>query len=710
MRHMKLLLAMLVLCGVDNRSLAGPVCPIESAGFCQSAQTAQFYYPNDRLLGVRRADDFRPTGGSVQRICWYPCFIGVTAEPGGHECSAPGTTPPDAFIAKIYENDFGKPGLLVSGIPGGGLELVVDSKAQIDPGSRCWRYSAPILPPQGLQVTPGDCLWLEVTGLGEVQAGGTCVIMTVDTADGNSYSMFDENDLYEQNDFVKLDLAFCLDCGIEGESNPPGSQDGGCGNFPVACCKPDGTDPGTLPDCIDGGTYQQCVGTQGFPLVGVPFPFTTCADIGGPAGCPVPANDLCQNAVTPVECQNQLPIPNPGTCALSGGVPNIQEPCNLDVGSAPDHDCINGFTTCLPLSELREAYHCRFETSNMLATTDGPSLSGSHCSGSGVNSFQADIWFKYVAPCDGYMSVIHCRFANYDSMIQVFGNHTATCPSCPISNNMQSLGCSDDNCSACCAEQASETRIDGIKEGACYLIRMGGWSQIGSTSDARQAESGLDIGVVCDPPITTDPPVAAPAPYDRKKNRYISFVPNNGATAVAFRVQKTVAPMGSCWVQTPVQTGSNQYTAACGATPVFRVWNEPVVHVGDCEIVPVASYSIFTNAPGPVENPTPLVVQTIDTPSVNGKLWGDVAGTNNGMEWTVPNQLTNTQDILAVLAYVSNAAVKPTFQVVNLQAISAVDPCLNAFVNTADVLIVVKAAAGDAYPFTTNPGSCPVCP
>ena len=104
------------------------------------------------------------------------------------------------------------------------------------------------------------------------------------------------------------------------------------------------------------------------------------------------------------------------------------------------------------------------------------------------------------------------------------------------------------------------------------------------------------------------------------------------------------------------------------------------------------------------------MVSTIAEPVLNLKQWGDVAGVNNGSQWTPPNQFTNVNDILAVLAYISNAAVKPEFQRVNLQAVSSNDPCLNAFVNTADVLILVKAVAGDAYPFTTNPANCPVCP
>jgi len=213
---------------------------------------------------------------------------------------------------------------------------------------------------------------------------------------------------------------------------------------------------------------------------------------------------------------------------------------------------------------------------------------------------------------------------------------------------------------------------------------------------------------------TLAPPVPAPAPFDRLKNRYISFNPNNGLNAVAFLVTKTSAPAGSCWVQAPVAAGAHINTARCDANPVFRVWSEPVIHVGDCEIIPVADYQVSATSDG-VAFSSALPIGTIPVPSLNSKLWGDTVGSNNGVEWTPPNQFTNVQDVLAIQAYISAAAVIPLFTVANLQAISSGDSCLNAFINTADVLIVVRAAAGDAYslPATTkitDPALCPVCP
>lgn len=248
-------------------------------------------------------------------------------------------------------------------------------------------------------------------------------------------------------------------------------------------------------------------------------------------------------------------------------------------------------------------------------------------------------------------------------------------------------------------------------------------------------------------------PAVAPAPHDRKKNRYISFDPNNGPQVVAFRVQKAAvaantgfcttsgtacsgapaqgtcagsqmcvapfpagSPAHSCWVQTPVLTETaDQYTANCNSTPVFRVWTEPVVHVGDCEIIPNSEYTVFTNTAGPVEVLTGLAIKTSEVSSLNSKVWADSVGSFNGVEWTPPNRFTNVQDVLAILAFISNGAGRPRFTVVNLQATSSTDSCLNSFVNVSDVLIAVRGVASETYgPPSTgkiiDTATCPVCP
>ena len=207
--------------------------------------------------------------------------------------------------------------------------------------------------------------------------------------------------------------------------------------------------------------------------------------------------------------------------------------------------------------------------------------------------------------------------------------------------------------------------------------------------------------------VSAQSPTPLPAAADPDailRNRYISFVPNNPGQSVAFRVNKTTSPVGACYAGPPDSQGNSQ----CLPLPTFRVWSEPVVTVGDCMISPVANFEVRSTFED-VAFAAPLALQTINLPSSNNKLWGDLAGINNGSVWTPPNLFTNVNDILAVLAYISGAAIAPDFERANLQAVSSNDPCLNAVVNAADVFILVRAVIGDPYPFTTDPLSCPLC-
>jgi len=354
------------------------------------------------------------------------------------------------------------------------------------------------------------------------------------------------------------------------------------------------------------------------------------------------------------------------------------------------------------------------------------------------------------------MTIHNCGLNNtYDSMLQIYGNHTSTCMGCPIVNNSNNVGCSDDNCGINSA--GSALRLP-VVEGGCYTIRLGGHSTTGDLEGADTGISGLDIGVVCDPCVCDPlPPLTAPAPHDRPKNRYISFAPNTPGQSLAYRVVKTANPPntgrctvsgnvclgtgqgncaagqtcvqtypagnpgGDCWVQTPVQFASavpsqnDQYTAKCGPSPVFRVWTEPVVHVHGCPIIPATQYTIYANAPGPIENPTGMSVATAGTPSLNFKLWGDLVGVNNGIEWTAPNGFATVNDILAIHALQHGHPVRPHFTVGNIRGMSSGDSCLNQVVSTSDVQAVVQAISGASYgPPTTaqivDPEQCMPCP
>ncbi|MBI4717150.1 MAG: hypothetical protein HY763_05040 [Planctomycetes bacterium] len=209
------------------------------------------------------------------------------------------------------------------------------------------------------------------------------------------------------------------------------------------------------------------------------------------------------------------------------------------------------------------------------------------------------------------------------------------------------------------------------------------------------------------PPV--NPPIDPPFPYNRQKNRYVSFAPNNGPNTVGFAISKTTGVGMSGWVGAPDAAGVSRVVAA----PVMRVWPETVIHVGDCEIVPVATYTIAATADG-VTFSAPLTVGTIPQPVP--KLWGDTVGQfgvqNPGM-WDPPNGVVNVNDFVAAMEKFQNPGtnrVHMTVVDVVGAGLPGFEACLNETGNIADVFNIIKAFQGNAYPFTTNPGACPTCP
>lgn len=204
--------------------------------------------------------------------------------------------------------------------------------------------------------------------------------------------------------------------------------------------------------------------------------------------------------------------------------------------------------------------------------------------------------------------------------------------------------------------------------------------------------------------VAPSAPLAASAPHDRTKNRYVSFSPNGSSELTAYRVYKVTDAAGPIgWVGAPDANGIAQVVS----TPVMRVWTESVVFVGDCEIVPVAVYEIVATE-NLVIYSEPVMVTTIAQPS--GKDWGDTVGSFDGVQWTPPNEVVNTNDFIAALQGFQNLPSKPHVTVTDVQSVSAVDPCLNKSTNIADVFLLIKAFQGENYPFTKDPTTCPTCP
>jgi hypothetical protein len=270
-----------------------------------------------------------------------------------------------------------------------------------------------------------------------------------------------------------LAITYWLAVATAGEEAFNASQDTACGtaNFaPGACCSADGF-------CDDSGVQADC------DAVGGAFvPYTPCSQLD----CERPANDDCQAARA--ICEDQTDPADLGWCE---DAPDTE--C-----SVLQQDCPDG-SSCLayPLTE----YRCIVETDNLLATTDGPDAGGG-CLEAGSQSFQADVWYRYFAPCDGRLTARMCGQPTYDAMLAIYGtNQPDEACLCPI-NNDNLLECDDDFCGPA---SAPAVVVEDIVEGGCYTIRVGGWAWDGTRNGARQGISELDIRVRCDDSSSPEP-------------------------------------------------------------------------------------------------------------------------------------------------------------------------------------------------------------
>ncbi len=98
-------------------------------------------------------------------------------------------------------------------------------------------------------------------------------------------------------------------------------------------------------------------------------------------------------------------------------------------------------------------------------TTDGPPHPGSACDVGGSNTIDNDVWFDYTATCSGVLAASTCGTADFDTRVAVYDGCA-----CPVSD-ANLLTCSDD---ALGCGNTSEAVVNGVFQGACYKIRVGG--------------------------------------------------------------------------------------------------------------------------------------------------------------------------------------------------------------------------------------------
>ena len=290
-------------------------------------------------------------------------------------------------------------------------------------------------------------------------------------------------------------------------------------------------------------------------------------------------------------------------------------------------------------------------------------------------------------------------------------------------------------------------------------------------------------------PAPVEAPAAAQPPEDRAKNRYFSFDPRNQGREVALeaalvglelascsgngarcRLDRGSADCGACSINGAPCRGPGDCSQALGESclptgescvndlfgsvgqswwvgppdqdGVSRLVSEPfrhfsdnwglAVHVGDCEVVPLARYVL--RAYDGTNFSDPFVVETATRPGDN--YWADAVGPfgtfcngdssgaacdplNNSCAggapclgaWTPADGAINFDDIGAAVRLFQSppGAVLPDMHWVDLHGDNAGDAVVdppNFVTNFADVQFMVLAFAGAPYPFA-DPILCP---
>jgi len=210
------------------------------------------------------------------------------------------------------------------------------------------------------------------------------------------------------------------------------------------------------------------------------------------------------------------------------------------------------------------------------------------------------------------------------------------------------------------------------------------------------------------------PPALAASPHDARKNRYLSFDPNNTSAIVAFEVDLAAS------YEFPTSTGTLGWVGEPDGNDLSRLVSLPyytnawpaVVHLADCQVIPVATYEIRATDDAVVFT-DPLEVATIHKPGE--RYYGDVVGLGTGElpplpGFTPPNGVVNVTDVQAfVLTFqgASSPSTHPTW--VDLHGEG--DGCPpNFVVNVSDLQRIKFGFQGQRYddaPDQWDPADCP---
>ena len=240
-----------------------------------------------------------------------------------------------------------------------------------------------------------------------------------------------------------------------------------------ACCFPDGSciQTADAEECESGGGACSCEGDanndgeidpldSGFVLarfgcpVGTGDPLCDCADQNGDLFVD-PLDDGFVFARFGIPCGPAVPgvFQGPGTLCLSADCP---------LPPPPNDNCEDAITV----------FDGELEITTLGATDDGPA---DGADGPCADEFVGhnDVWYDYMAICDGFVTISLCEGTEYDSTLQVYDG-----ASCVLG---EQLNCGDDSCDI--PGGPSEVHVCSVVTGQELKIRVGSWNFSGGTAN-----------------------------------------------------------------------------------------------------------------------------------------------------------------------------------------------------------------------------------
>jgi len=204
-------------------------------------------------------------------------------------------------------------------------------------------------------------------------------------------------------------------------------------------------------------------------------------------------------------------------------------------------------------------------------------------------------------------------------------------------------------------------------------------------------------------------PLAATAPHDITKDRYLSFDPsNNPGQMTALRVTR-VGSSASVYVSCTLQNaGVDGMFSELVQTAEFCEWTDSVIHVRGCEIVPGNQYMIEATLDDVIFT-CPLQINTTVPQFSAHRQFGDLVGAFVGGVWTAPEGVVTSNDIVAVVQKFRQLDTAP-----HLSRVDNDGQTPNGIISGSDILREVIAFSGGDFSFGTTgclTGTCvPICP